>query len=223
MKLEPELTTLDEVPEPFRVNYEEIAQDDVTKKYRLAALKGVKTESEIAALKSALQKEREARRAAEAASKGNDADAVETLRKQLTTIESALDAAAAKDAAVSAITAADGDVETVWALMQSRVRATKKGDKRVIEIVSEDDGAPLLNSDGTPMTVTQFVASLRERKSNLFRGTRHRGAGGPNGDEVPDRLAAAVTRTLHRRKMSPREKVDFVRAYGEEAFHNLPW
>jgi hypothetical protein len=222
MKLDPMLTTLDAVPEEFRVNYEEVTAEDGTKSYRLAALRDFVSQDDIAGLKSALQKERTARKAAEAITVGRTAPEIEALRAELAARDADLANAAARAAAMTEIQRQAGDIEAVYALIKDRLKATKRDDGTyAIEVLGDGGGAPLLRGDGQPQGVADLVAQLKARKLNLFRGTGNSG-GGSFAEDSWRGLTMAPPRNLHRFKMSVHAKAAYIREHGLPAYNALP-
>ena len=220
---------LNDVPENLRENYEEVEGQG----FVLKLVKGLKT---------ALTKEREnaktatdALAAAEGVVETRIQTAVQERESQLQDefrqtvsdeVRKARDEAAAgkkEAAATQALQKAGGNIS----LMQDKVTSRLWVDENGNTFVASKNGTPELDAEGNAMSVDGLVASLKANPefAGAFKGTGSAGGGTPpldgglglngggGGDKTPGR----------RSQMTPREKVDFIKENGNDAYQSLPY
>jgi hypothetical protein len=225
MRLGAEVKSLDAIPEDWRENYEPVTTEDGGTVYRLAVLNGYESQDAVKGLKSALKKERDnvsLLKKEITTLKGAQPTESDDLRSQLAAKDKELANSAAQAAALSALQKAGADADLLLPLVTKRLRAEKNGNGggHTVEVLGED-GNPLLSESGEPLSVGAFVESLKAKHPNAFAGTPHRGGGAP-ADGGTGRYSASST-SKRRSKMTPKEKVAFIREHGNAKFMELPW
>ncbi len=222
--------TEDAIPKDFAENYEK--QEDGSFRLKL-----------IAGLKSALTKERgNAKTAANALATAEGkveeriAAAVKVREDELKSASGQTESDALKKArdetskakrdasATHALQKAGGNIS----LMQDKVTAQLDTDAEGNLFVADEDGTPLLNGEGTAMTVDGLVADMKANPefAGAFKGTGSAGGGGApeNGSgSAPAIVGGDRVSPGRRSQMTPREKVNFIRENSDEAYQNLPW
>jgi hypothetical protein len=87
------------------------------------------------------------------------------------------------NAAISAISAAEGDVEVLMPHVISALRLREAGDQFVVEVVGGDGNPRISTSSGSTgnMTIPEFVNELKskDRFAPLFKGSQATGTGTP--------------------------------------------
>lgn len=243
MPLKAEVSTLDEVPETFRGEYEEVGG-----KYRLK-VEGVEFPSDVEGLRSALEKEKARRRElseklaqmppdfdpakwaalTEAEKKREEAEALQRgefeqvkadIQRRAEEREKALLSQLDHHLRDQAILAAGAEHDAYTHLLPdvvSRYVTVREEDGKRVPVVLDDAGKVRYNDAGDRMTVAEFVGWMKgqERYWPLFKGEGMAG-GGASG-----RGGAGGARSKPIKDMSESEKVAFVHEHGLDRYLEL--
>lgn len=225
MYLEREVRDLNEIQEDLRENYVE-TETDAGKVFRLKQLDGYEKPESTDGLKSALRKERDNAKEANRKVKELEAKLAESgSSEEAAHLRTKLGEATARATALEAITGALGNPKLLLGPVMERLRGSVNEDGTTEVSVVSEDGTPLLDADGQPLSPEGFVKSLRDDSdyAGAFKATDKSGGGTPpatngryslNGGEkkFPDR----------RRDFTPRQKVDYIKEHGSDKFMALP-
>jgi hypothetical protein len=174
------------------------------------------THEDVSGLKSALEKERARRKALET-DVAKARDATSDAERYKTRFH-----AAKRDAEINAAVAMQaGNTETLAPLLREHVKVVEN-DKGHIEYQVHKNGAALLKEDGTPMSIEEYVKSLKSEPAwkGSFRGTNGSGGNSFEADGTGTVMTSAPSG--RRSQMSVVEKVDFINEHGQKQFDRLP-
>lgn len=213
---------INELEEPLRTHY---AREGDEGPFRLTLeLPADHSVENVSGLKGALRKERDnnktlAARISEL--EGGDANEhrklagrVEELATQNTKLLGALNEQKVKSTCTEAIAAAKGVPALLLPVLTQRVAVESD-----VVVVKDDKGNVLLNPEGLPITVAEFVNTLRGRDEygGAFLGTGSSGGGAPSSSGNGGHL----TVTKRRSEMTIAEKASFLKEHGTERFMEL--
>jgi hypothetical protein len=217
--------TFESLAEDLRESYAE--RDDGS--YRLAALEDWTSPAEIDGLKSALRKERENARGhfkAKAELETSLQEQITNLQTQVDTMQHERDAAqialqraTADRQKFEAVIAAKGNPELVMPLLEKRTKVTNDGEVRVLD----DQGRVRVTDEGQPMSLPALLEEMRADASKFGGAFYSHGGSGGGTHAASGSGTARVSSNLRRSRMTPKEKVGYIRAHGEDAFLRIPY
>ncbi len=275
MTLEATVDSLDAVPETVRDDYVKGEDGRFHLKILADYVPADKVE-DTTGLKSALQKERDARAAAERRNKevqekyaGIDLEEVEQLRqeraareeeeakkagewdklkdqmvsrhnedlaakdKELGSMRGELERHLVDSQATAAINKLEGNVTLLLPHVKNLIRLVKGDDGQYRPQVVDHSGTPRVNGEGNPLSIEDLVREMREQDvfAGAFKGTNQSGSGTPpadggegggggGGGKPPNGKPPAEGKA--RSTMTPREKVEYIKEHGQDAFMELP-
>jgi hypothetical protein len=136
------------------------------------------------------------------------------------------------DAAVTgAISTAEGNVQVLKPHVKALVTLVEQDSGEFAPQVVDASGSPRVNGSGDPLSITDLVSEMRGQEvfAGCFKGSGQSGSdslplggGEGSGDAGGGGIPTIPKEGLVRSSMTTREKVDFVRAHGDEAFQSLP-
>lgn len=133
-------------------------------------------------------------------------------------------------AATAAINEANGNVILLLPHVKSRVQLIEDNGTYKPQVVDES-GTPRVDGDGNPLSIKALVSEMRTQEvyAGAFKGTGSAGGGTPPADGGEGNPAAngggkppENRGDLHRDKMTLKDKVEFIKKHGNEAFLSLP-
>lgn len=154
--------------------------------------------------------------ASELAAKDND---IERLTSQLETVQ-------IDSKVVEAISKAGGNVELLKPHVRSRLQLNT--DDFSTTILDSDGKTPKVDGDGNPVTIDTLISEMRKSDTyaGAFKASEQSGSGSEpqSGGDGPSSVNGGTPRveSKPRSQMSDREKVDFQKAHGLDAFMDLP-
>jgi len=201
-------------------------------------------------LRSALQKERgtvkNLKRAAEQQSGNTDeldalrqhaeqlAGEKNTFQEQLTAMQetlATLTGSLSKERADNAITQAVATAKGtpgLHAYLKERVKVDNANGH--CTPVDPETGADILDADGNPLSLPNYVAALREQAlagqedlAGMFLGSQSSGGASMPGGGKPQNNSGASYANVKRSQLKPAQKVAIINDIGHEAFMRLPW
>ncbi len=115
------------------------------------------------------------------------------------------------------ILALKGVPELVLPAINAVTRVGEKDGEFFVEVLDDKGNVRIGDSKGTPMTVKQLVAELRntETYGRAFEGDGKQGSGKQPG-------SGGGSPTLKRSLMTAQQKADYAREHGQQAFLKLP-
>lgn len=224
----------DEVPEALREHYVEVdTQTDDGQPTRVFVHRELvegewESGERIAGLKSALAKERQnsrnaQRRLEELEKAPKSDDELQAARDEAKRAKEEANGLRLNSAATEAIAAAQGNTALLQSVVEARLGVDAEGKTYVRAVTG---GAALLNPDGSEMSPTQFVESLRadERYQGAFKAKTPGGGGGapPNPGGKGDQTVLRMPTNARRGAMTAKQKVDFIKTHGQAKFLALP-
>lgn len=131
--------------------------------------------------------------------------------------------------ATAAINAADGNVTLLQPHVKALVRLIEEGGT-FKPMVVDPTGTPRVDADGNPLSIKALVSEMRDQDAykGAFKGSGQHGGGtlpGDGGEGNPNARGGGKPPTpegLRRSKMSPKEKVAFIKDHGNDRFMSLP-
>jgi hypothetical protein len=139
---------------------------------------------------------------------------------------SAFEGQVSENAAMSALAEHKGNPLFLKAHVLGAIKVVRDDAGRFVTRVVDDAGNPRMNGEGKFLTVSDFVKELRENDAfaGAFTGAGSSGGGTPPGAGQGQgaRGKGGIPSDLKRGSMTPRQKVDFIREHGQDAFMKLP-
>ncbi len=149
-----------------------------------------------------------------------------TLREENAKLTASIEKQVATAAAASALAEHKGDAKLLGLTVQQAIKVFREDDGSFVARVVDDAGNPRMGADGKYLTVSEFVAGMREDDSysKAFLGSGSSGGGTPPGSGQPGGSGAkgGIPSDLKRSSMTPRQKADFLKEHGLEELMKLP-
>lgn len=129
--------------------------------------------------------------------------------------------------AVSALNDLKGNVTLLLPHVKAHVKVVEDDAGQFVARVVDDAGNPRVNGEGKFLTVRDLVSEMRDLDAYApgFANAVKSGGGTPpngTGGEGAGGKKGGIPTDLRRSKMTPRQKVDFVKEHGEKALLDLP-
>lgn len=144
----------------------------------------------------------------------------EEYKKQIESLKSSMEKTLIQRDVTAAIAKHDGIETLLRPHVENNVRLVENDDGTMVARVFDSDGSPMFNSRGEYMTVDEYVASLREHEDFgvAFRGRGQSGSGSRSASTggkqpIPKK---------HRSEMDDKEREEFIKTYGWDAYYELP-
>lgn len=127
---------------------------------------------------------------------------------------------------VTAISAEKGNVTLLSPHVRKYVKIVQDDSGQFIRQVVDDAGNPRVDGNGNFLKVHDLVKEMREQDTfaSAFIGAQSSGGGTPPGGGKGDGTGGkgGIPSGTKRGSMTPRQKVDFIRAHGDAEYQKLP-
>lgn len=121
-----------------------------------------------------------------------------------------------------AIVAEDGIPLMLEPHVKDRVKLIENGDEYTTQVVDEN-GVPMVDEKNNPVSVREFIASLREHPDLKYGFKAPKTSGtGVTGSNTSTK-GSVSHKGVRRSKMSEKESRDFVSKHGIKEYKSLPW
>jgi hypothetical protein len=148
------------------------------------------------------------------------------LKGEIATLKTAYDAQLIDAAVVTAIAGEKGNPTLLKPHVANHVTVVQDDSGMFNVRVVDDAGNPRVNGTGQFIGVSDFVKELREQETfaGAFIGAQSSGGGTPpgGGNGGGDGKKGGIPSDLKRSSMTPRQKVDFIRAHSDADYQKLP-
>jgi hypothetical protein len=129
-------------------------------------------------------------------------------------------------AAVQALAEHKGNPLFLKSHVLGAIKVVQDDSGKFITQVVDDAGNPRMNGEGKFLTVSDYVKELRENEAfaGAFAGAGSSGGGTPPGAGQGNgsRGKGGIPSNLKRGEMTARQKVDFIKEFGNDEFMKLP-
>lgn len=127
--------------------------------------------------------------------------------------------------AVSALNEYEGNVTLLLPHVKAHVKMVEEDGAFVARVV-DDAGNPRVNGEGNFLTVRELVSEMRDQETyaTAFKNTVKSGGGTPpgGGGPGPGAKKGVIPSDLKRSTMGTKDKVAFLKEFGEDEFMKLP-
>jgi len=152
---------------------------------------------------------------------------VADLNKKITDLTNAYDSQLIESDVVTAISAEKGNITLLSPHVKRHVQNVQDDAGKFVRRVVDDAGNPRVDANGNFLKVTDLVREMREQDiyASAFTGAQSSGGGTPPGGGDGDKGKGGkggIPSNLQRGKMSPKEKVEFIKEHGDAEFQKLP-
>lgn len=139
------------------------------------------------------------------------------LKERVSVLENGISKVLKEQVARAEIIALKGVPELLLPAINAVTRVAEKDGDFFVEVLDDKGNVRIGDSKGTPMTVKQLVAELRntETYGRAFEGEGKSGSGKQPG-------SGGGSPTPKRSLMNPKQKADYIAEHGQQAFLKLP-
>ncbi len=128
--------------------------------------------------------------------------------------------------ATAAINELNGNVTLLLPHVKAKVKLVEGDNGEFSAQVTDDVGTPRVNGEGNPLAIKDLVGEMRTNDvyAGAFKGTDHSGGGKPPSDDDKGGGGGGGGKpeAKPRSQMTPREKVEYIQAHGNDEFQKLP-
>lgn len=152
---------------------------------------------------------------------------LETREQRTTRLKKELERHLIDSQATSAINELQGNVTLLLPHVKAHVTLIEGDDGSYKAQVVDDTGTPRVNGDGNLLTIKDLVSEMRSSEvyAGAFKATEKSGGGTPPADGGKGGSGGGdgkPPKDQRRSEMSPKEKVAYIKEYGNDAFMSLP-